>query len=349
MNPLNTFTRSQIALLVLIAIGAPSCLRPGPQAAAARPADLRCESLTDPQGIDARQPRLSWILEPASPSIRGRRQTAYRILVSSSAARLQAGEGDLWDSGRISSDESVGIAYAGRPLASGQGCRWKVRIWDEEGAETAWSEPAFWSMGLLDAADWKGRWIGQDEAAVAADEERRLNARYLRREFSFGKEIEQATIFMSGLGLSDLSLNGRRVGDRVLSPGLTAYDRRVFYATYDVTSFLKPGPNAVGVILGNGRFHAPRTKVPAPTRDYGVPRLLFQLAIRYADGTSELVVSDGSWKITDQGPLGANNEYDGEEYDARREMEGWDRPGFDAAAWKPVDLLQAPGASCPPR
>ena len=343
MNPLNTFTRSPIALLVLLAIAAPSCLRPGAHAAGGGPARLRCESLTDPLGIDARRPRLSWILEPASPEVRGRRQTAYRILVASSPALLEADRGDLWDSGRVASDESVGIAYAGRPLVSGQRCHWKVTIWDGEGVETGWSATASWSMGLLDQADWRGRWIGRNEGDLPADEERRLNARYLRREFSCGKEIDQATVSMSGLGLSELSLNGRRVGDRVLSPGLTAYDRRVFYVTYDVTALLKPGPNAVGVILGNGRFHAPRTKVPAPTRDYGVPRLLFQLTIRYADGTSELVVSDGSWKITDQGPLGANNEYDGEEYDARREMEGWDRTGFDAAAWKPADLLPAPG------
>jgi alpha-L-rhamnosidase len=334
---------SFIPALVLTALIIPSCLPQLPHGMPGGPVHLRCESLTDPLGIDARQPRLSWILEPASPEVRGRRQTAYRILVASSSARLEGEEGDLWDSGRIASDESVGIAYAGRPLVSCQRCCWKVRIWDQDGAGTDWSESASWSMGLLDAADWKGRWIGLDETALAADEQRCLNARYLRREFVCGKEIEQATVFMSGLGLSELYLNGRKVGNRVLSPGLTAYDRRVFYVTYDVTSFLKRGDNAAGVILGNGRFHAPRTKVPAPTRDYGVPRLLFQLVLRYVDGTTELVVSDGSWRLTDKGPLGSNNEYDGEEYDARREMGGWDRNGFDASAWKPVDLLPVPG------
>ena len=328
--------------LILLAGGCLSCWRRGSQAPALRPVRLSCESLADPQGIDVRRPRLSWILEAATPPVRGQRQTAYQILVTSSVAGPNAGQGDLWDSGRIASDESVGIIYAGRPLLSGQRCRWKVRIWDQDGATTEWSEPASWSMGLLDAADWRGRWIGLDEAASAPDEKRRLNARYLRREFDCGKEIDQATVFMSGLGLNELFLNGRRVGDRVLSPGLTEYDKRVFYVSYDVKPQLTRGTNAIGVILGNGRFHAPRTKVPAPTRDYGVPRLLFQLAIRYTDGSSETIISDGLWRVTDKGPLGANNEYDGEEYDARREMDGWDRPGFNAAAWRPVDLLPAP-------
>ncbi len=337
--------RRGIAILTLILLGGGglSCWRRESRTAALRPVQLHCESLTDPLGIDARRPRLSWVLEAASPSVRSQRQTAYRILVASSADRLDAGRADLWDSGRTASEESVGIVYAGRPLESGQRCRWKVRIWDQDGTATDWSEPASWSMGLLDPADWRGRWIGLDEASPAVDEKRRLNARYLRREFACGKEIDQATVFMSGLGLSEVDLNGRKVGDRVLSPGLTEYDRRVFYVAYDVTSRLKRGTNAVGVILGNGRFHAPRTKVPAPTRDFGVPRLLLQLAIRFADGSSELIVSDGAWKVTDRGPLGANNEYDGEEYDARREMDGWDRPGFDDSAWKPAAVLPAPG------
>ncbi|MGD0782631.1 MAG: family 78 glycoside hydrolase catalytic domain, partial [Candidatus Aminicenantales bacterium] len=334
--------RIAIFALVVLAGGGLSCGRRGPHAPALRVVRLRCESLINPSGIDIRRPHLGWVLDAAAPAVRGQRQTAYRILAASSPAKLDAGEGDLWDSGRVASDESAGIVYAGRPLVSGQRCRWKVRIWDQDGAATDWSEPAVWSMGLLDPADWRGRWIGLKEASPAADETRRLNARYLRREFDCGKEIDQATVFMSGLGLSEITLNGRRVGDRVLSPGLTEYDKRVFYVTYDVTSQLTRGANAVGVILGNGRFHAPRTKVPAPTRDYGAPRLLFQLTIRHTDGSSELIVSDGAWNVTDKGPLGANNEYDGEEYDARREMHGWDRAGFDASAWKPADILPAP-------
>lgn len=337
-----------ILALILLGGGCLSCLRLGPRSEGMASARLRCESLNEPLGIDARRPRLSWIMEAsaAGASVRGQRQTAYRILVASSVSRLEAEEGDLWDSGRIESAESVGIVYAGRPLVSGQRCHWKVRVWDKDGNGMDWSEPASWSMGLLDPRDWLGNWIGLNAAVPAspgADETRRLEARYLRREFGFEKEIAQAIVSMSGLGLSELFINGRKVGDRVLSPGLTEYDKRVFYVTYDAAPWLKKGNNAVGVILGNGRFHAPRTKVPAPTRDYGVPRLLLQLDVRFTDGTSAVLVSDGQWKATDQGPLGANNEYDGEEYDARREMDGWDRPGFDDAAWKPVDLLAAPG------
>jgi alpha-L-rhamnosidase len=312
-------------------------------------ARLRCEALINPLGIDARRPRLSWIVDARAGDspVRGRKQTAYRILVASLPARLEADEGDLWDSGRVESGVTTGIAYAGRLLVSGARCHWKVRLWDQDGRATAWSEPAAWSMGLLDPRDWQAQWIGLNPPIPAQppadDEARRLEARYFRREFVVGKNIDQATVTMSGLGLSELSVNGRKVGDRVLSPGLTEYDKRVFYVAYDVTSRLQDGPNALGVILGNGRYHAPRSKVPAPTRDYGVPRLLLQLDVRFTDGSSALIVSDGRWTVTDHGPLGANNEYDGEEYDARREMDGWDRPGFNDAGWKPADVMAAPG------
>jgi alpha-L-rhamnosidase len=336
------------ALTILICLAAGlSCVRTGLRPAGMTAARLRCEALIDPSGIDAGQPRLSWFLEApsAESAVRGQRQTAYRILVASSLARLEAEEGDLWDSGKIESDETAGIPFSGRSLQSGQRCFWKVKVWDKDGNGMSWSEPATWSMGLLDPGEWKGRWIGlhpADPQSTAVDEKRRLEARYLRREFVFDKDIDQAAVFISGLGLSELYVNGRKAGSRVLSPGLTEYDKRVFYVTYDVTSRLRKGANALGVILGNGRFHAPRTKVPTATRDFGIPRLRLQLVVRFRDGTSAMIASDNLWKATDKGPIGANNEYDGEEYDARREMDGWDRSGFDDSAWRPADILEAP-------
>ena len=406
-----------------------------------RPADLRCEYLENPQGIDATQPRLSWILESKARSARGQRQTAYQVVVASSRKQLDANAGDLWDGGKVESDRSVHVRYAGKPLASHQECFWKVRVWDDAGKVSAWSEPALWTMGLLQQSDWNGKWIGLDgveqtsaltgtdwiwfpegqpeksapvatryfrrvltlppdraikraQLLVAADnegtvfvkgqqvglansfkaateidlathlrpgrnvlavsvknagsdpnpaglvallriefgraeplvvitdsswktsdketsgwnsvafddaawaaakrlgpvgmepwkevsgpEERRLPARWLRKEFAVEKKVRRATAHFSGLGLSELYLNGRKVGNHVLSPGLTEYPKRVFYVTFDVTKQLKRGANAVGVVLGNGRYFAPRHKVPTETRTYGFPKVLLQIHI----------------------------------------------------------------------
>lgn len=463
---------------------------------------LRCEYRNNPQGIDETQPRLSWLLD--ADDARGIKQTAYQILVASSAALLKKDTGDLWDSGKVVSGESVNVPYAGHPLASRQTCFWKVRIYDQAGKAAAWSEPASWTMGLLKPGDWKGRWIGKDEAEtgavlagcswigfpeglqgttaapglryyrrlfelpagrtvrraelslagdngfdcwvngertlngntfstasvkdiapllrpgrnliavkvdnlgdtpnpaglvgkltvefeageplviatdgqwktlaqevqqwqqsafddaawrpatvlgpvgmqpwgnVSGPENRQLAARMLRKEFAATKKIARATVYFSGQGLSELYLNGAKVGDAVLSPGLTEYAKRIFYVTYDVTGQLKRGHNALGVWLGNGRFYAPRSTSPMKTLGGGFPKLLLQLEVDYADGTRDTVVSDGSWKLTADGPIRSNNEYDGEAYDARREFPGWASAGFSDAAWLPAQLVDMP-------
>jgi alpha-L-rhamnosidase len=172
---------------------------------------------------------------------------------------------------------------------------------------------------------------------------RRLPSRQLRKDFRVDKKVARATVYFSGLGLSELYLNGQKLGDSVLSPGLTLYTARIFYKTYDVTSLLRPGENALGAILGNGRFHAPRERKPHRTVSYGWPKMLLQLQVDYTDGTSERIVSDESWKLTTKGPIIENNEFDGEEYDARREMPGWAAPGFDDKDWMSAKLVDAPG------
>ena len=308
------------------------------------PLDLHCEYLVNPLGIDVPRPRLSWMLQTEDPANRGVRQTAYQVLVASTPAILAQDHGDLWDSGKVESDQSIQVEYAGRPLESETHCCWKVRIWDEGGRTAGWSEPAHWSMGLLRPRDWKADWIGLDGGETpVADNHRRLPARMLRHEFDLTKKVTRATASMSGLGFSELYLNGRRVGDRVMDPTQSRYDKRVMYVTFDVTGCLHRGRNAVGVILGNGRFYAPRLHVPAETPTFGYPKLLLQMRIEYADGTSRFVVSDGKWKVTDCGPIQANSEFDGEEYDARLEQPGWDRVGFDDSAWRPVQMVSAPG------
>lgn len=483
------------------------------EAASPAPVDLRCEYLRNPLGIDAHQPRLSWRMEPADPETRGQRQTAYQVLVASSEDALAKDNGDLWDTGKVASDESIHVAYAGRELSSEQVCWWKVRVWDEDGQPSKWSLPALWTMGLLQLSDWQAQWIGRDEppaperenelatagaqwiwfpgekgvsaapigtryfrrafdlpadrkirhgelilaadnefaaalngihagagsnfrAAVkmdvtkslrggrnlvaawaknvgggpnpaglvgmlqvefesgepvviatdaewrtfdrdmnqwtvlegddsawqkaevvapvgggpwgevaVTDENRRLAARMLRKEFSAAQPVERAMVYFSGLGLSELYLNGDKVGDHVLSPALTDYTKRVPYLAYDVTDRIRAGQNALGVWLGNGRFYAPRGKVPSNTVSYGYPMMKLQLVLEYGDGSRETIVSDGTWKLTTEGPIVANNEYDGEEYDARRELTGWCMPQFDDGSWETAQLVAGPAGT----
>ncbi len=467
------------------------------------PGRLRCESLRDPLGVDMPHPRLSWIVEAATPGERGLRQSAYQVIVSSTLARLQRNDADLWDSGKTEGPRSIQMPYQGEPLTSGQPCFWKVRVWDQAGEVSAWSEPARWSMGLLHPRDWKGPWIGLDETSsprdiaatwiwfpegnpagaapvgeryfrrvitipsghkiqsasclftadnefvlyvngekvggggnfhafesfdlngrlhegdnliavaatnagadanpagligniriefedgtaeeertdhrwrsskvpttgwnesteslgdwvaaaelgqngmgpwgkVSAPENRDLPARQLRREFVVEKPIRRATAYVCGLGLFEFQLNGRKIGDHVLEPALSEYEKRVYYVTFDVTSMVREGRNAAGIWLGNGRYFAPRLKVPTETRTYGYPKLRFQLNIEYADGQTLEVTTDDQWKLTTQGPIRANNEYDGEIYDARLEQKGWSEPGFDDSQWQPAREVEGP-------
>lgn len=312
--------------------------------AALLPVELRCEYRNNPLGIDAVNPRLSW---QEQSEARGAKQTAYRILVASSLSLLNQNTGDLWDSGKVIGEQAVSVAYAGKPLTSRQQCFWKVCVWDTD-SKPHWSNVASWTMGLLSPNDWKGNWIGlagpvpEGSAATNKVTSRRLAARWLRKEFHTSHQVKGATVYYSGLGISELYLNGQKVGNEVLSPGLTYYNKRVFYITHDVTELIHPGDNAIGVILGNGRFYAVRIKVPAKPDQFDFPKLLLQLELEYSDGTVETIVSDGSWKVTREGPIQANNEYDGEEYDARREMPGWANSGFDASKWLAVELVKAP-------
>ncbi len=459
---------------------------------AAAPVDLRCEFLVNPFAIDSARPRLGWVLESTE---RGQQQTAYQVQVASSLKAFN--NPDLWDSGKVVSDQSVRVRYAGKALASGQACFWKARIWDKDGKVSAWSRPASWSMGLLSPGDWHGKWIGKEETKkvamfegpswiwhpekvqvpevryfrrafdlpgdrkvksaellMAADnlaaahvngvrvarvngsrvarefvlfdelkpgrnmlavsvenlgeqpnpaglllklrvefekgeplvlttdaawrcsdqkaegwkqaghddgkwiavrvigpadtkplvpEDRVLAARWLRKEFQADREIRRATVYLSGLGLSELWLNGKKVGTDVLSPSLSEYRKRIYYVTHDVTEQVRRGENAIGVVLGNGRFFGPRTLSPMTTAHYGCPQLLLQMKLEYADGTTQEIVSDETWRLTTQGPIRANNEYDGEEYDARMELGNWLQPGYDDSRWERPELVKAPG------
>lgn len=302
--------------------------------------DLRCELLVNPQGIDIQQPRLSWKIKARE---RVFLQAGYQLLVASSLENLENNVGDYWDSGRVSSSNSIAVYYAGKTLTSRAELFWKVKVFDSKG-ESTWSTPATWSMGLLHYKDWAGRWIGFDEYFDTDNkEEGRLSARYFRKEFSVSKPIKKATAYIMGLGLYELYLNGAKVGDQVLAPSPTDYTQNIKYNTLDLTPILKEGKHALGVVLGNGRFYAMRQAKPYKVKTFGFPKLQMQVMLTYQDGSTELIKTDDSWKGTAKGPITANNEYDGESYDARKEMINWARVGFDDAQWQKADYVQEPG------
>jgi alpha-L-rhamnosidase len=295
--------------------------------------NLRCEYLENPLGIDVTRPRLSWTVESDQRAVK---QTAYQVLVADSAEKLHDGQGDLWDSGKVASDETVQIYYDGKPLASGEQCFWKVRVWDQDG-NPAESKIARWEMGLLGSDDWKAKWIARTTDINSKP------APLLRREFMLDGQIKQARAYITGFGYYELYLNGRRVGDHLLDPGYTRYDRRVLYVTYDVTEMLSSGPNAVGVILGNGWYNVQNKAAwdfdKAPWR--AAPKLLCQIEVELTDGRRVIIASDQSWKTADS-PIVYNTIYSGEIYDARLEQPGWNKPGFDDTQWSPALLVEAP-------
>ena len=285
---------------------------------------LRCENLLDPQGIDALRPRLSWILDSSRSN---EKQTAYEVVVDG-----------YWDSGRVESDRSINVEYGGKELAPATRYTWKVRVWDAEGKPSGWSKSATFSTGLK---EWTAQWIGHEEPGNPQDAQP-LPARYLRREFAVTKKVSRATAYVCGLGFFDLYLNGAKVSQDVMDPALSDYAKAAYVVTFDVTDQLRTGANALGVILGNGRFYPPRLESPHASI-FGYPKLLLQLEVEYEDGSKTTLISDEAWRLTTEGPIRANNEYDGEEYDARMEMPGWDRAGFDDAKWEQAEVVSAPG------
>ncbi|MGH9702295.1 MAG: alpha-L-rhamnosidase N-terminal domain-containing protein, partial [Candidatus Acidiferrales bacterium] len=470
---------------------------------------LRCDYLVNPLGVGDSQPQLSWVLAPADASLRSQQQTAYQVLVASTPEKLRADQGDAWDSGKISSDQTIQVTYSGKPLASKHLFYWKVRVWDEGGRASNWSENAFWSMGLLEKMDWAAKWISDPNAVTTAAAEaetiRGVNSGYrsqlasnpdsqkwvaidlgepatvdavrlfpaysydwppggpayfftlrfkielanqadfadasvvidqtqqdvvppymnadgsiyrftptkarhvrlvltrlyaenelfagvalaemqilsngknlargkqvaasdsvegpgwskaylvdgitqpvrssgliqptamFRKSFSLNGEIRRATVYATARGLYELRINGHRVGDHVLAPEWTDFTKRIQYQTYDVTSLVQRGDNAIGAFLAAGWYSGHVGLMPS-RRIYGsVPQLLVHVDVEFADGRTQSIVSDESWKRTGQSPIVSSDIYDGETYDARKEQPGWDTSKFDDAAWLPVE------------
>lgn len=314
---------------------------------------LRCEYLENPLGIDEREPRLGWIV---TSEARGQRQTAYQIRVASSLEMLLSGNADLWDSGKVSSDETVNIVYDGKPLASRRQCYWQVRVWDKDLAASAWSTPGRWSMGLLDRDHWRSEWISfEDDSPLVASRQKVVlpPARYYRKEFEAGQPIRRATIYATALGIYELSLNGQKISDRMFTPGWSDYRKRVYYNTFDVTRLVRQGGNALGAIVADGWYSGyvgfGLLVGYGPNRCgryfYGkTPALRLQLEIEYSDGGVEMVTTDRSWK-TSTGPILEADMLMGEVYDARLENSGWDIKGFDDSKWDSAIKAQENGGT----
>jgi len=305
--------------------------------------NLQCEMLNNPEGIDVVQPRLSWQIKSDVNDVK---QTAYQIMVASTLENLNANKANLWDSGRVTSNESVNIIYNGKKLEDRQNAFWKVTVFTNKG-EIKSTENAHFSIGILTYADWKStRWIGYEKLSKddSVSQYSRLSARYLRKEINLKKQVKSAKVYIMGMGLYELYINGNKIGNQVLAPVPTDYTKNVKYNVFDVTSQLKEGKNMLGTILGNGRYFAMRQDYkPYKIKSFGFPKLALQLFVEYTDGTKDIIRTDDTWKLTTNGPILSNNEYDGEEYDARKEMKGWATTNFDDKNWVDARYVQEPG------
>jgi len=309
---------------------------------------LKCNGLENPIGTN-QIPDFSWILES---DLREQIQTAYQIIISSDKEI-----GDIWNSGKIQSKSSAWISYGGPALLPEKEYFWKVRVWDGTDKPSPWSPVGRFITGLFDKNDWSGaKWIGYEEIPdslllvpgvhgngnnLGDVAKKRTTVPYFRKDLTVERSIVLAYVFVCGLGQYELNINGEKVGDHFLSPGWTDYRKTCLYNTFDVTKNLKNGPNTIGAIVGNGFYNINRERYRKLVIAYGAPKIIVKLEIRYSDGSKEIIVSDESWK-TASSPITFSSIYGGEDYDARLEQDGWDKPGFDDSKWKSSILVKEP-------
>jgi alpha-L-rhamnosidase len=287
---------------------------------------LLTENAVNPICIDARAPRFSWQLDAGDK--RGVMQTAYELKVSSAK-----GKHEVWKTGKVSSDQSMYIIYKGEPLASGQKYIWQVRVWDNAGKASAWSEPASFGVGMLTTADWKAKWI---TPGFVEDSVNRPSPLF-RKGFSVNKKVGSAMVYITSHGLYEAQINGKRVGDAFLTPGWTTYNKRLQYQAYDVTGLLQPGANAVGATLGSGWYRG-HIGFSHQMNYYGKDiALLLQLEVTYTDGSTETIVSDESWKSS-TGPVRFAEIYNGATIDNRMQQKNWSTAAFDDKSWSGVTV-----------
>jgi alpha-L-rhamnosidase len=322
---------------------------------------LKVEYLVNPLGIDIPGPRLMWKMKPGNDEVFNQKQTFYQILVASSPDRLTSKAADLWNSGRVESDQNAQIFYDGKPLESMMVCYWKVKVWNQANKPSPWSEPAFWRMGLLEERDWQAQWIGDEPDPVQHAYREYLdnydpgrdgvliNTRplpppcpMLRKTLTVSKEVKSAFLYASALGYYEMWVNGQKAGDQVLAPEWTNFDKRVQYQVYDVSKYLPVGDNVLSAVLGDGWYLG----MLGPTKwhaDYPLRgfygndrRLIAQLVIDFQDGSRQVVGTDGSWKINTDGYIIDADNFLGQTIDARQIPAGWKEAEFDDAHWDNV-------------
>jgi alpha-L-rhamnosidase len=301
------------------------------------PVNLKCENRIQPLNIDTLRPRLSWILQ--SPA-RTRKQSAYRILVASDRAILDQEQGDLWDSSRVDSNDSTYIDYNGLALESGMACHWKVRVWDDQDHQSAWSEPAMWTMGLLDPADWKAQWIG---AGWTGDWQENASPPlpWLRRIFTLDEIPARASAHVSTLGYHELYINGRKVDDSILTPAVCDYEKRALYRTHDITSLLVEGRNCIALWLGRGWYVR---GMPGVIHDG--PLVAAQVDVEFPGGRNMRITTDTDWRlrpspITPIGGVG-HQKYGGEQLDTAKEIPDWNLASLDDSSWENAQRFDPP-------
>jgi len=328
--------------------------------------DIRLTQLTVEQQDGSRalatnEPHFSWQYESSENNVV---QQDYRIIVASTAENAQKGIGDLWDSKTVASNQMLNIPmlfpYTFEPLRSRDKAYWKVitTVKANGGRKTkVESEVQYFEISLLEQKDWQAKWIGHEFDDDVLVGHTRIAARYLRKDFDLKDNISEARLYVSGMGVYSAYLNGQEIApEELLKPTLSWYSKRVYFNTYDVTSMLNSGDNALGIILEGGRFTSIRYNAANPNWDgtehvfgFGTPRLLLQLEVTYKDGSKDMIVSDETWRITNRGPIRTANEWDGETYDENYELGEWNQAGYDASAWLPAELVEAPEGQLSPQ
>jgi len=280
-------------------------------------ADLRCEDLVDPLGIDIIKPRLSWRM---LSNKNGAAQSAYHVLAATSPELLKVGSADLWDSGKVSTGQSQHIVYAGKSLSRGIAHYWTVRIWNKEGDVSSWSKPAVWTLfNMPSDEDWQAKWITEGSSSP-----------WLRKSAELSGTPERAYIYVNALGYFQLFINGKRVGEDEFAPHVGQYNKRTFCITYDVTKYLKKGQNAIGFWLGSGWSR----------RGAGVqiaPCVRAQLEIADANGYMTTLVTDETWRANASSMAYRGewmwNKFGGEVHTGPLDQPDWADAGFDDRAW----------------
>ena len=319
-----------VALISAVGLSGLANAKSAPAAGKLTPTELRCEYVQNPVGVDVMLPCLFWKLQS---SMRNQYQTAYQILVASSAEGLGKDKGDLWDSKKAAFDETIQIPYRGFPLKSSQQVFWKVRVWDKDGDVSPWSQAASWTMGILDEEDWQSHWIG-----AGMDSQTLL----LRREFDVKAGLKRAIAYICGLGQYEMYINGNKAGEDILSPGWSKYDKTCLYDTHDITPLLRQGRNAAGLLLGNGMYNVKGGRYTKFRGSFGPLKAICQIQLAYTDGSNQTICTDDHWCVK-EGPITFSCVFGGEDYDARLEPPGWNQPEFNDAGWQHTRVVEGPG------